>query len=231
MNDTSGVYKITNIVTGDFYVGSACGTGGFRKRWILHRHTLNNNVSHSLKLQNAWNKYGEVNFTFSVVEECNKDITIQREQYYLDMLKPAYNICTIATNCLGVKRSLSTKQKIRELKLGVKRKPFTEEHKKNMRESQGRRGPRTPHSVATREKLRKVALNREHSPMLGKKMSEDAKRKMSDIKPKQPVIDQNGVIYPSQTAAARALGLCQGNISAVVRGVASHVYGYVFKKA
>ena len=38
-----------------------------------------------------------------------------------------------------------------------------------------------------------------------------------------------GVIYESQAAAAKDLGICQGGISQIVRGVGKTYKGYVFK--
>ena len=83
-----GIYKITNLVNGKIYYGSS---KDIEKRWRIHKNNLNNNKHHNIKLLNAWNKYGEENFKFDIIEECNETILLEREQYYLD-LKPDYNI-------------------------------------------------------------------------------------------------------------------------------------------
>jgi group I intron endonuclease len=46
---------------------------------------------------------------------------IQREQYYIDLLNPEYNICKIAGSNLGFKHSEITKEKLSISKKGVKR--------------------------------------------------------------------------------------------------------------
>ena len=51
--NTSGVYQITNKVTGKFYIGSAVN---FRKRWNTHKSCLRNNKHANKHLQRAWNK-------------------------------------------------------------------------------------------------------------------------------------------------------------------------------
>src|SRR5208337_5409024 len=51
----SGVYSITNVVTGKRYIGSACN---FRSRWKDHRTLLLQEKHHSPKLQNSWRKHG-----------------------------------------------------------------------------------------------------------------------------------------------------------------------------
>lgn len=96
----SGVYKITNKVNGKFYIGSS---KNIDDRWNVHKQYLNGNYHINPKLQHAWNKYGEGNFLFEIVEETNNDqkLLFEREQYYLDNLKSydrviGYNICPTA---------------------------------------------------------------------------------------------------------------------------------------
>jgi hypothetical protein len=43
------------------------------------------------RLQRAWNKHGENNFVFSVLEECSVEMLFQREQYWIDLKKRDYN--------------------------------------------------------------------------------------------------------------------------------------------
>lgn len=57
-------------------------------------------------------KYGYNNFNLEILEYCDKNILIEREQYYIDLLKPEYNICKTAGSSLGRKFSIDTKLKI-----------------------------------------------------------------------------------------------------------------------
>lgn len=82
---TSGIYKITCTANGKIYVGSA---KNLRERWRGHRKLLRRGNHHSIHLQNAWNKYGEPAFTFEVLELVMPWSRIDREQYWLDTLKP-----------------------------------------------------------------------------------------------------------------------------------------------
>lgn len=84
---TSGIYKIICTANGKIYVGSA---KNLRERWRKHRIMLRKGDHHSIHLQNAWNKYGELAFTFEVIELVMPWSRIDREQYWLDKLKP-YN--------------------------------------------------------------------------------------------------------------------------------------------
>ena len=97
------IYKIENIVTNDFYIGSAVDYT-YRK-WV-HLKRLRENRHHNAILQNSWNKHGESAFSFSIIEEVlNKEQLIEREQYWIDTLNPRYNICRIAGSPLGIKHT------------------------------------------------------------------------------------------------------------------------------
>lgn len=50
-------------------------------------------------------KYGYENFILEILEYCRADELIIREQYYLDLLKPEYNILKYAYSLLGFKHS------------------------------------------------------------------------------------------------------------------------------
>ena len=80
-----GVYKITNRVNGKIYVGSS---KNIYERWNQHKDKLRNNCHDNAHLQNAWIKYGENNFKFEIIEECDPNVQFEREQYYLNTLNP-----------------------------------------------------------------------------------------------------------------------------------------------
>lgn len=106
----SGIYIITNTTNDKIYIGSSVN---MYSRWKRHIKDLNNNKHHSKYLQNSWFKYGEENFTFEIIEQCERSKLIEREQVWLDFFKPEYNSCKIAGSCLGFKHSEETKMKKR----------------------------------------------------------------------------------------------------------------------
>lgn len=59
----SGIYTLTNAVSGTVYVGQA---RNIRKRWEAHRHALTRSTHRNGYLQRAWNKYGAAAFRFEV---------------------------------------------------------------------------------------------------------------------------------------------------------------------
>ena len=58
-------------------------------------------------------KYGYGSFCFEILEYCDKKETLIREQYYLDILIPEYNILKKAGSALGFKHSEEAKIKMR----------------------------------------------------------------------------------------------------------------------
>ena len=94
----SGVYKITNKVTGDFYIGS---TNNFSRRFIQHRFNGSEKGARKHKMYNDMRKYGIDSFEFEILEETNEYRV--REKYYIDTLNPTYNIETETINTMDLK--------------------------------------------------------------------------------------------------------------------------------
>lgn len=63
-----GIYKIINNINGKSYIGSS---RNICNRLRCHYYELRNNKHCNKRLQNSWNKYGEENFEFQLVETCN----------------------------------------------------------------------------------------------------------------------------------------------------------------
>lgn len=63
-------------------------------------------------------KYGHSVFTLEILEYCKPSETIAREQYYMDLLKPGYNVLKVAGSSYGHKRSDETKLKIGKARIG-----------------------------------------------------------------------------------------------------------------
>jgi group I intron endonuclease len=68
----------------------------------------------------ALRKYGFSKFSLEILEYCNIEDLLKREQYYIDLLKPEYNICKIAGSPLGRIVSEATRAKLRIANTGYK---------------------------------------------------------------------------------------------------------------
>ena len=155
-----GIYGIKNLINGKIYIGK---TGmNFGDRWDSHRSLLNSGKHDNPHLQRAWDQYGQNNFEFIVIEDCNVDDLSDREKYYIKLYKDmglAYNIHDGGDegynlgkhlsdetkrkigeknriNGLGRKASDETKLKMSESHTGMKYTPMSEEGKKNIQQAQ-----------------------------------------------------------------------------------------------
>ena len=88
MNDKkSGIYKITNIINNDCYIGKS---KNIEHRWKQHKYRYKKDEYKNYYIYRAFKKYGIENFKFEVLEYCDEDILIEREQYYYDLYNPKY---------------------------------------------------------------------------------------------------------------------------------------------
>lgn len=101
-----GIYKILNIDTKDFYIGSSLNV---YRRMYSHQTLLRNNRHPNIHLQRAWNKYGQEKFEYIVLEYVDCKINERQlhriEQQYLDDLIPSYNISRDAISPLSTKHA------------------------------------------------------------------------------------------------------------------------------
>jgi len=109
----SGVYRWINKKSGKSYVGSSVNLF-FRLRDYLTINYLKREIKLSKRIISmALIKYGYSGFTLEILEYCDVSVLIEREQHYMDLLKPEYNILKIAGSNLGFKHSEVAKTKMK----------------------------------------------------------------------------------------------------------------------
>ncbi len=226
----SGIYRIRNTQNDKCYIGSAVN---LYHRQTVHFKFLRRNNHHSILLQRAFNKYGESFFSFEVLEECPKESLISREQFYIDLYNPKYNVQKVAGSSLGRPCSEETKKKISERTKG---RVMSEETRQKI--SRFRKGKKTPletilkiqesrkgyvHSDSTRRKIGIASKNRKpDSPETTLKKS-----LATTLRNKKPILqfNKNGDFiceWPSTKECEKALG-----ITNVIRMLKN---GYVSRK-
>lgn len=128
----TGIYTITCLINNKIYVGSVCGkTSNFVKRKYRHFFDLKRNVHNNKHLQQSYNKYGEENFVFEILEECEPEFCISFEQYWVNMLGTknpdiGYNIKDPTSGNSGKK---FTEEHIRKIATANKGRKWTEEER------------------------------------------------------------------------------------------------------
>lgn len=83
-----GIYKIENLINQKIYIGQSIH---IEKRWKEHCRPSSNSL-----IGKAIKKYGKINFSFTVLEECDKDVLNEREEFFIkqynSIVPNGYNI-------------------------------------------------------------------------------------------------------------------------------------------
>jgi hypothetical protein len=143
----SGVYCWTNLENGNSYVGSSVNLKNrFNHYGPLSLFFIKKNLSQRGAESPAWRegcsregfskgfleknkgsiinqsllKNGYSNFKLEILEYCDPDKAIAREQYYLDFLKPDYNVLHTAGSRLGSVVLSETRKQISSAMTGRK---------------------------------------------------------------------------------------------------------------
>ena len=87
---TTGIYKITNIVNNNAYIGKSLN---IEERFKTHRQRAFSRhcKEYDKALYRAFRKYGLNNFRFEILEECSNESLNEREIYYIAKYDTYYN--------------------------------------------------------------------------------------------------------------------------------------------
>lgn len=160
LQEKSGVYLIEIKGNNLKYIGSS---KNLYVRKNTHFNGLKRNNHSNQHLQNSFNKYGEENYSFTVLELIDIELLIKREQYYIDTfgMENLYNVC----KKVGDTSKMITKRKGQTL---------SEKHKENI--SKAMKGRVMPEQ--TKHKIRKSHLGKKLSKEHIYKMRETMKESM-----------------------------------------------------
>ena len=122
MAEICGIYKITNTVTGDFYIGSSKNV---RQRWAVHKCPSVWKNYPNKQLYKDMNKYGIDKFELQVLEEVEPEHLKELEQKFIETLKPTYN--QMNANGLDIERN---KEYHKEYQKSDKYKEYKKEYHK-----------------------------------------------------------------------------------------------------
>lgn len=115
---TSGIYLVTCLTNGRRYVGSS---KKIEYRWKKHREQLRAKNHCNPRWQNSWNKYGEDKFVLSVLETVDNESDLRdREQYWMDFLRPEFNIAPMADRPPGTTGRIPTRKQRLSASIGNK---------------------------------------------------------------------------------------------------------------
>ena len=193
------IYQIKNSKTGKCYIGQ---TTDFKRRKREHLNELRKHKHSNLYLQNAFDKYGEDSFEFTILEECEKEQANDREIFWLNNFggfesSNNYNLCQ-AGGAKGISEetreklrsrimSEETRRKISESRKGIKLN-LTDERRRQISESNRQRFTGKKHTEESKRKMSETlkarAKNHPAWGMTGKHHSEETKKKISESESK-----------------------------------------------
>ena len=101
----SGVYKITNAITGDFYIGSSKDV---KERWAAHKWPSTWKKCPNNPMYQDMRKYGVDKFAFEILAEVEIEKLKEIEQKFIETLNPIYNSCN--AKGLNIERCKETKK-------------------------------------------------------------------------------------------------------------------------
>lgn len=148
----TAVYQLVNLINEKSYVGSTVNLERRISEYLNPLYINRNLKKGNSKIMNALLKYGYINFGLKILEsiefESNqskserKNIILAKEQHFLDLLKPEYNINKFAGSNLGRTYSEEVRKKMSIAKLGKpgnkKGSILTEKTKELLRQNSGK---------------------------------------------------------------------------------------------
>lgn len=185
------IYKIRNVINQHYYVGSTVDS---RKRFWEHRKDLRLGCHVCVRLQRAWNKYGEDCFKFEIVERLgSKEELYPAEQKWLDEhygTEYCYNVSAHADSPMRdaspeLRQKLAEKTRAWQLKHGHPRQgtSLTQEEKNKISQSRYGKTSGSDHyrygktvSLETRAKIAAAQRGRPKAP--GRKASPEGLAKI-----------------------------------------------------
>ena len=222
-----GIYRIKNLVNGKCYYGLS---KQIEKRLARHKRELNNSIHINCILQRAWDKYGENNFLFEIVEECDINVLLETEQKYLD-LHPEYNIGVKSSGGDNLTKNPKKDKIVKKIVESIKQRydSMSDEEKKLMHSQPMEKNPNWKGGVSISHcEICNIKISQgakrciEHivyerngidNPFFGKKHSEQTKKKLSEKRIGKYHGEQNipilidGVEYRSAGEASKTLNI------------------------
>ena len=124
----SGIYQIINLINGKTYVGSSVNLKRRVNEYLNPLYISRNLKKGNSKILKALLKYGYINFEFKILEFIEfetsqskserRNLLLNKEQYYINEIKPEYNINQEAGNNLGRVYSEEVRRKMSLAKIG-----------------------------------------------------------------------------------------------------------------
>ena len=107
-------------MNGKSYIGSSINLS--KRLSNYYNYTFLSKPQHKMLIYKALLKHGHSNFSLEILEYCDSHNIIEREQHYIDNIKPEYNVLPVAGSRLGYLHKEETLIKFKNRKLTPEQK-------------------------------------------------------------------------------------------------------------
>lgn len=211
-----GIYEILNLTTNKRYIGQS---RILNKRYNEHLDLLRHNKHFNNYLQHAFNKYGENDFEFEILEYCSEKELTLRENYWIDFYGgyKSSNLYNLQGGTDSYSISLEVRNKISQNNKG-----------KHYGNNNGMYGKH--HTLESRKKMSQSINNKGiNNPMYGKHHTQKTKDLISSAnKNKKLTDDQRFNISKGHKGLTYKRNIWTNDICLIIRCL--HLMGYSYYK-
>lgn len=197
-----------------------------------HKRQLRKNIHINSHLQNSYNFYGEDSFIFHIIEWTDLERIREKEQLYIDNLKPEYNVSKNTKAPMdGRKHTNRTIIKMSGKTPWNKGIPRTELEKSLMSARQRESLKNNPERLKKLSQSIKKYYETHEGTFKGKHHTEENKKVFRDYRKskKKIILINTGEIFEAQIDIARKYNIKQGHISECLNNKRLSVKGFRFK--
>lgn len=183
----SGVFAITNRATEKIFIGMSVDLKATKNSYF---NKLRGGICSNFELQEDFDRFGEAEFEFDVLEYCSKEELYKKRRFYLEFYRTHKDVYGRRK---GIRhQSAETKKKISSANRGSKRN-----EEERMRMSLACRGRK--HTEVVRKKIGAASLGRTKSKKVRQKISETLKGQEFTEERKQKISKSlRGIIYSAE---------------------------------
>lgn len=193
----SGIYCWKNKINNKLYIGSAMDLTKRLNQYYNHKFLIKSLLLANSLIYSSLLKYGYSNFSLEVLEYTELNLLLIKEQYYINLFKPEYNILPVAGSRLGYKSRPETIEKLRILSR-------TQEHIERLKIHNA--------SIEQKERLKTHNASQEHLELLLNNSLLKAKK----VQVFNTLTNQNN-IFRSINEASRFIGCSETAVRKVLK--------------